>query len=371
MADQSEEQEHLDFGEQSSSDGQESSDFEQQIKEEHQKVDYRVADWTIEVLMSKLKNGTVFIPKYQREFVWNESRRTSFIESLLIGLPIPFIFLAPDPESGNLEIIDGVQRLSTIRDFMDNRLRLRKLLLLNLASGERFSDLTSFRQRAIENITLRAVVLGATTSPATRLELFRRINTGSKIAGPAEIRRAIFQGPFMALVEELAVSDGMVRLSPLSEAAVNERKREELVTRFFAYGDGIVDYKDDPLQFADRYAERMTKEFADNPDLVGIYRDRFTRMISAVDALVDSGFSKSRTRTGQATQNGRFESISIGFDRALRELGDQLTTDSALVSEALHTDEFAAVVRSDGANAKAKLIRRMNYVYEKLIELSQ
>ena len=92
-----------------------------QIKESQKQIDYDTKDYTIELLISKFNKGDFFIPPYQRKFVWKEKNKNLFLESIFLGLPIPFMFLA-DCSDGRQEIIDGAQRMQTIVQFYKNKL---------------------------------------------------------------------------------------------------------------------------------------------------------------------------------------------------------------------------------------------------------
>lgn len=108
-----------------------------------------------------------------------------------MGLPIPFLFFWEDPATGKLEIVDGSQRLRTIREFILGELALGELGNLSLLTGFKFSDLPKSRQLKLKNRSIRGIVLNEHADEKSRFDLFDRINTGSKIANPAEIRRGI------------------------------------------------------------------------------------------------------------------------------------------------------------------------------------
>lgn len=92
-------------------------------------VKFLVTDYTVEFLAGKVREEEYYVPEYQRELTWNDDAQSRFIESLLMGLPIPFLFLW-QAEDGRLEIVDGSQRLRTIVRFMDDGFALRNLKLL-------------------------------------------------------------------------------------------------------------------------------------------------------------------------------------------------------------------------------------------------
>ena len=112
-------------------------------------VDYEIREYTIELLIEKFKEDEIYIPKYQRKFVWDEKRQSKFIESLILGLPVPYMFLA-DTKDGRSEIVDGSQRIRTLDYFLKNRLTLIKLEQLTTLEGFRFEDLPLSRQRRLK-----------------------------------------------------------------------------------------------------------------------------------------------------------------------------------------------------------------------------
>lgn len=335
----------------------EASAHELQIRKEQRKVGYTTSEWTTELLVQKMDKGTLVIPDYQREFIWPEENKCRFIESLLLRLPIPYIFVAQS-EDGQSEIVDGAQRSYTIRAFLSDKLRLANLKILDELNGLKFQDLDPGRQNLINDIPLRIIVMSADTNPESRQEVFERINTSSVKALPPEIRRGAMPGPYLELVVDLARSKKFKRLAPLSKMKRQRRLHEELVSRFFAYGDGLEEYKDNPQQFIDEHFRSMNQQMKNNPALAEEYRQRFTRMLDWVDEVLENGFAK--TATAGFTPNARFEAIAIGVSNAL-ESGEMLRNDEE-IREMLRSSDFNDVVGADGANVKSKLIGRIEYV---------
>ncbi len=92
---------------------------EEQIVAQSKRIDFYITEYSIELLAGKMSNGDFEVPAYQREFTWESERKSRFIESILMNLPIPFLFFWENPESGKLEIVDGSQRLRTIQEYGD------------------------------------------------------------------------------------------------------------------------------------------------------------------------------------------------------------------------------------------------------------
>src|SRR5688500_5254 len=209
---------------------------ERQIVEQSRRIEFFTTEYSVELLAAKMNNRSFEIPPYQREDTWEPERKSRFIESLLMGLPIPFLFFW-EKQEGQWEIVDGSQRLRTIQQFLSNELVLGELDTLTELEGMRFRDLPESRRRKIENRSIRGIVLNEHADEQARFEIFDRINTGSKIANKAEVRRGALVGPFLDLVIGLTDDSVFVELAPFPERDVKLREREELVTRFFAYGD--------------------------------------------------------------------------------------------------------------------------------------
>lgn len=282
-----------------------------------------------------------------------------------MGLPIPFLFFWESQDNGKLEIVDGSQRLRTIEQFILGGMKLvGDLTKLTSMQGLTFDDLPEARRRKIRNRSIRGIVLNEHADEEARFDLFERINTGSLMANKAEVRRGALSGPFLTLVIDLAKDPTLVQLAPISEAQVKLREREELVTRFFAYGDGLDGYQDRVSPFLFAYAKKMNEEFTKSPELVDEYRDRFHKTIGFISRVFPFGFR--RTAKGKATPRSRFEAISVGVHRALSEKPD-LEALNVDVKHWISGVAFQECVGSDGANAVARLKARIDFVRDKLV----
>lgn len=162
--------------------------IEQQIKSNQKDFDFDIREYTIEFLVQQFDpdpkgNSDIYIPEYQRDDVWTDKQKSLFIESLLIGLPIPYIFVADVDEieeqdsDGRVEIIDGAQRTRTIHQFKHNNLTLIGLEKLPALEGAKFNDLPLSRQRRFNRSSVRLIELKNINEEGRRL-MFDRLNTG-------------------------------------------------------------------------------------------------------------------------------------------------------------------------------------------------
>lgn len=337
---------------------------EAQIVELSKRIEFYLTEYSVELLANKMRKREFVVPLYQREYTWEPERKSRFIESLVLGLPIPFLFFWEMPD-GKLEIVDGSQRLRSIEEFVLDDLRLGELQSLTTLSGFKFSDLPESRQRKINNRSIRGIILNEHADEQARFDMFERINTGSKIANMAEVRRGALAGPFMDLIIELSAIPKFAALAPVSKKALNEREREELVARFFAYSNGLDGYKDRPSAFIFNYVKKMNAEATKDPALIDRYRVRFQEMIDFIDRVFPYGFRRSPK--GKATPRARFEAIAIGSRFALDERPDLANENVADVAPWLAGEGFLKVTGSDGANAIARLRERTGFVRDRLL----
>ncbi|WEM42247.1 DUF262 domain-containing protein [Photobacterium sp. DA100] len=344
---------------------EEQQQAELQLQEFSKKIDFYTSEYTIEILAQKVANEDFGVPDYQREFTWEPERKCRFIESLLMGLPIPFVFLWMNDQTGQLEIVDGSQRLRTLEEYMNNRLQLDGLDRLSRLNGTKFEDLILPRQRKFQNQSIRAVVLSDKTDLESRIDLFERINTGSKVANPAEVRRGALRGPFMDFIIDVAKDEQFTRLATVTTSQKATREREELALRFFAYTDGLDEYKDRVKEFLFAYTRNMNSAFEARPELANEYRQRLARVLDFVEQSFTLGFRKSAG--AKTTPRARFESIAIGAYEAL-QVNPNLTVTQEQTEAIVKSKEFLKKVTSDGANVKSKLVGRIVVMKNALLE---
>lgn len=338
-----------------------------QIRDRKQEVRFSTREYVAEYLIDKFKADEFYIPlEYQRNFVWTDKTCSYFIESVLIGLPIPYMFFA-DADEGKIEIVDGAQRMNALANFVNGDLVLKGLEILATVNGKTYAELPREIQRRFNNASFRVVYLEEGTTVEVRQEIFRRINSSGEKLRSQEIRRGSMGGGFSQLVAELSQNDLFKTLAPLSDTARKHYDDMELVTRFFAYFDGYPDfegYNDRVAAYLDKYTQTMNDEFAENADLRDKYSNRFTDMLTYVqEGLGSLGFRK--TESGKSTPHARFEAISVGVAVAQASVDKLASRD---MTTWINGDEFLRLVRSDSANVKAKLQARIEYVVKNLQE---
>jgi len=205
------------------------------------------ADYDVDGLVKRLNRGDIKIPSFQRGFVWPLKQASRFIESLLLGLPVPGIFLSKEAETNKLLVIDGQQRLTTLQAFYSGIFpsTKREFSLIDVQAGfegKTYKTLEDEHRRVLENSIIHATVVRQ-TDPADGgsgiYKIFERLNSSGMLLSPQEIRTAIYGGSLSDLLTELNKNaDWRALFGP-----VNKRMRDqELILRFFALAQPAEPY---------------------------------------------------------------------------------------------------------------------------------
>lgn len=334
------------------------------VDEVRREARYVVTDFSVELVVSKFKDeaeaeGDIYVPEYQRSLAWNEEQSSYFLESLILRVPVPPVFLY-DVE-GRLEIVDGSQRIRTLVRFARDGFALTGLEKLDILNGYCFSDLPPSVQRRLNNTPIRSFVLDQGTDESTRVELFRRLNTSGKRLEDAEIRKGVYRGPFLDLVIECASSELFKSLTPQMAKGVDARsERQELVTRFFIYSDRYTAFRHDVRKFLDANMDDLNKSATD--DRLRQMRQEFIATMEFIRKYYSQAFY--RPEGGRRVPRVRFEAIAVGTALALR-IDPKLKPPTNVW---LKTKHFEELVRTDASNSAPKLRGRIEYVRDSLIK---
>jgi hypothetical protein len=225
----------------------EAQGMQRQLDDQRRKVDVDNLTMTVRELLSMVERDELRrAPTYQRKFRWDEEAESRLIESVLLGLPIPKLFFATN-EDGTWEVVDGLQRISTLIHFASSSSRALKeisksgpLVLQGLPKLDRFNGMTFVQlpmplQLAFTKRGLGVTALSDKSDPDTRFDTFERLNRGAVALTAQEVRACIHEGPFNELIRELAYAEPFRSLVKLQRRNEENGTREELVLKFFAY----------------------------------------------------------------------------------------------------------------------------------------
>ncbi|WP_287715486.1 DUF262 domain-containing protein [Blautia sp.] len=330
---------------------------EEQIRSLRKEIDYNTRDYSIDFLIQQFRDDEFYIPdEYQRQYIWNNADKNRFVESILLGLPIPLMFFS-DTEDGRCEIIDGAQRTQAMEEFMSGDLVLSDLKKLTSLNGFSYNDIPAYFRKKFDKTNMRIIVLSDDTTLEIRQEIFNRINTTGRGANSSEIRRGSFRGPFMDFLMECTKDDVFKAVCPISETMKKRYEQLELVIRFFAFVDHYQEFTHRVDNFLDEYIEHTQSSF--NKDEM---KAEFDRMLEFVKTYFPYGFAKSER--AKSTPRVRFEAISVGVALALREKPDLIPNSM----DWLNSNDFKRHTTTHASNSPARVSGRILYVKDQLLK---
>jgi Protein of unknown function DUF262 len=333
------------------------------VDEARSEVRYVVTDFPVELMTSKFKEaaeseGDIYVPDYQRKLAWTSEQGSYFIESLVLRVPVPPVFLY-DVE-GRLEIVDGSQRIRSLVNYLNDDYALEGLEKLEILNGYRFSDLPPSIQRRLKNTPIRSFVMDESTDQSTRIDLFRRLNTSGQRLQDAEIRKGAYQGPFLDLVLRCAANATFDALTRHMTGKIDpENEKQELVTRFFVYSERYLDFKHDVRKFLDLNMVALNKTL--NRRKAAVLEKEFDRTMRFISDTFPRAFY--RNDNSRRVPRVRFEAVAVGTNLALRAAPDL----KVRYSDWLRSKQFQELVRTDASNSAPKLRARIEFVRDHLL----
>lgn len=229
------------------------------------------SDMTLKVYADKWDAGHLLIPAFEREYVWDQTRASKLIESFLLGLPVPEVFLYKERAAQKFQVIDGQQRILSAIRFFQGRFENRSFELRKVDSrweGKTFQQLLEREQLQLYDSVLRAVVVQqlAPDDHTSVYHVFERLNTGSVKLSPMEIRKCVYHGDFFVLLEELNRNTAWREI--LGRKDRDKRLRDiELILRFFAMRHGWEKYEKPMNAFLNNFMsekQSLPKDDLDN-----------------------------------------------------------------------------------------------------------
>lgn len=341
------------------------SDLLMQLNEQKRKVDFDSYDITVKELISMVSGGLLNVaPEYQRQFRWDQERQSTFIESVFLGIPVPSLFTAANPD-GSWELIDGVQRLNTLVHFaadegVRKQIRLGAPLVLGGLrklsdyNGLTFEKLPQPAQTQFLLKPLKVTTISDKSDLNVRFDLFERLNTGGVLLTPQEIRACIYRGEFNDFLREMAHSPHFREVVRLPRNKESDGTREEFVLRFFAYRDGYKTFEHLVTEFLNQYMEKASKSFQYEKN-----RELFVEVFKALASALPKGLIRRK----RETPVNLFEGVSVGAAIAHKAKGKIVTTG---IKSWLNSDELKNLT-SGGTNTRQMVTKRIEYCRDKFL----
>lgn len=286
-----------------------------------EQIDVTTRTTTVDLLLARVANKRINImPEYQRRWgIWDATRQSRLIESLLLRIPLPVIYAAED-EDERWEIVDGIQRLSTIARFVrpeiigEQPLLLSGLEYLKAYDGKSYNDLSEKLQTRLRETEIVVHVIRHGTPPMVKFNVFARINSGGVKLSPQELRLAITPGPARDILGKWASSEAFLTATDHSVKPMR-MDDQELVLRFVAFQLlGVQSYRHSDMDgFLIQAIRKLNRLQAKELDAV---EDAFTRaMVTAYGIFGADAFRKRLfpDAVKMPINKALFEALSVGI----------------------------------------------------------
>ena len=319
------------------------------------KISYYPADLTLKGYLDKWRADQLIIPPFQRSYVWDQVKASKLIESFLLGLPVPGVFLYKERETNKLQVIDGQQRILSAVRFFKNEFEEKIFRLKNVNSkwnGKTYAQLDEVDRLQLDDTVLRATVVQQLDpdDDSSVFHIFERLNTGGINLNPMEIRKCVFMGPQFQMLEDLNALDTWRKL--IGQPRIDKRYRDsELVLRVIALHDSWATYKKPMKGFLNSYLTKLKKLGSGSRDAeVGKTKAKLTKVFQyALEQLGERPFHL-RGRLNYAAMDSTLVAASIALEKGLNDLKERY---DVLVADPDYQDWIA----SDTSDEKVLIAR--------------
>ena len=349
-------------------------DIAEEFDEELVNIEYDItsypSDYTLKGLYEMFCDGDIAIPDYQRGFVWSIKQSSLLIESFLIGLPVPPIFLYIDDENKNL-VIDGQQRLMSIVYFIkgyfgeEDKMGKRQVFKLsglkenNKYYNKTFNDLDSKDKRRLENSVLRAInirQLSPIGESTCVYHIFERLNTGGTPLKSQEIRNCVFRSDFLNQLKNLNTNDDWRNILGKKNIVKNQTD-VEFILRVFGLAYSVNDYEKPMKEFLNKIAKKNMK-FSER---INEFSDRFVRTCNVIATQLRTKPFNVRGPFNMSIFDSVFCTILNSIDNLPQDLSERY--------ERLIVDDRFIELTTIGTTDEKVLKERFSYVKDFLISI--
>lgn len=277
-------------------------------------IEVEVKNITIGVLVDMLKNNAIDLaPAFQRKKdIWNRVQKSKLIESILLNLPLPSFYFAIEERSKQWIIIDGLQRLSTLKSFViDSDLKLEGLDFFgDQYNGKKYEDFAYFEKLDFSMLPITVNLLKGSTPPEVKYLLFQRINSAGTPLSPQEMRNALNQGPASEFLKDVSESEPFCRV--MGSVSNDRMEAQEYILRFISFY--LYDYtlfKDDMNAFL---ASAMSQMNSMDEEQLNLLKAKFFDTLEVCYSLLgDNAFRKpTEKQRRNKISKAMFDSMMYG-----------------------------------------------------------
>jgi hypothetical protein len=325
-------------------------------------------DFIVRSLHDQIKDGTLMLAdKFQRRRVWDDTKASRLIESLLLNVPIPVCYFS-EFDNSTYTVIDGQQRLTAIYRFLDNEFPLRGLRVRPDLNRKRFFELSDADRRLINSRSIRCIVLLKESHADIRFDVFERLNTGSVRLNAQELRNSMYRGALNDLLRDLSEFPSFQQARGVT--AVDKRMQDcELVLRFFAFHFRLQKYKGYFSTFLDEY---LKYGMSFTPSQIDEHRAEFVKTITGAHGVFGGNAFRRRSKKGDwegGVNRALYDCVMLTFARIdLAELKGKETELADAMGRLCADREFSDSV-TFATKDKSKLQTRLRKFREALVGL--
>lgn len=338
-------------------------------------------EYDLETLVKKIKKGVIKInPDYQRNHRWNNVTSSKLMESLILNIPVPTIYLSQDidvdeeveDDVARYSVIDGQQRLTAIYNYMNNEFDLEGLEILKPLNGMFYKNLPPFLIRRLEERTIKCLRIDSTVDPQVKYDIFERLNSGSVQLESQELRNAVYRGRFNELIKELAKNPYFRELlnikdkNPDVNNKVKKMEDVEMVLRFFSLDDSGVhamkkSFKDFLSEQMDRFNKCTTEELKEKSqnfiNVINIIYEKFGRK-----AFAKYKYEKGKLKLTTSFNASVYDALAIAVSMNLKEGVLKIEKKNIIKFEQLFKNEEFFNSIQGSTNDKSKIMKRIEIV---------
>lgn len=364
------------------------------VDEQTKKVRTKSLDMSFNELLDMYKDNELIIdPDYQRLFRWSDEKQSQFIESMILEMPLPPIYVI-EREQGVYELIDGLQRISSYLHFRgalkiqgcqelveDPFLTLDGCDIVKELNGKKYTDLPTVIQIKLKRIFIRVEVIRHDSDQKLRYYMFKRLNTGGEILTDQEIRNCtirLLDNKFNNFLIELSNNaDFRNCINHLPDEKRKQKYDQELVLRFFTFKNNSGEYKHDVGDFMTSYMEKISDP--NNNSYIFKYdeeRTIFEKTFKILNStLGEDAFARSNERGTlvESLSPYHYEAFTIGIQKWLNNIDETSCRDQEFFNKlktifiSIKTDSsFKQLTTGGGKNTPRQLQNRVQFVEEQV-----
>ena len=330
------------------------------------------ADYPVDSLVKRIDSCDIVVPRFswasderseivgfQRDYVWPRTKSDRFIESLLLGLPVPGIFLVKEP-SGRFLVLDGHQRLHTLHSFYEGVIHGQEYRLVGVEDrfqGKRYQDLDVEDRRRLDDSIIHATVIRQdepTADQSSVYMIFERLNTGGVNLQPQEIRVALYHGELVRVLRNLNDHPAWRRLYGKRSRRLKDM---EMILRFFAFHYEAAAYRSPMKEFLNRY-------MAGNKALARQSEDELVQIFTDTVTVLNDAIGVRAFRPVRAVNAAVVDSVMTGLARRIKE--GSITNSSQVAqsyAELMKDDRYRGAIET-GTSQESNVETRLELATE-------